>query len=176
MNESFPIVLELETPQNAEQIYPFTQKVLGKILDYKSLDSNTQSRIKMILIELITNSIKHSSDADSQIRLVIDHPVLTIQKFEKGLQIEFSSGCQQIPFEEVDKILKISFSEQNKHQIQPLGKYKFKFLGPYTEELTLHQIPEHFGFYIITLASDSFIYQYNPETKVNQYTVKLNNI
>ncbi|MBE9602497.1 hypothetical protein [Pedobacter sp. MC2016-24] len=174
MNKSFPIILELETPQHPDDIFSFIKMVLAKILDHKMLDIAHQQKIKMILVELITNSIKHSADQGSQIKLVIDQPSLSIQKFEKGLQIEFSASSQQIPFEEVDKILKISFSEENNHHIQPLDRYKFKFLNPHKEGFDIEHMPEHFGFYIITIASDSFIYQYDPEAKENRYIVNLN--
>ncbi|MEJ2880826.1 hypothetical protein [Pedobacter sp. GR22-6] len=173
MTNAFPIILELETPQSVDEIYSFTKSVLKAVNEHKELSMDQQRRIKLILIELVTNSIKHSEDGTSQIKLVIDHPSLTIQKFEKGLQIEFSSGSQQIPFEEIDKRLKISFSEENRHHIQTLDKYKFKFLNPYLEGLNIEHMPEHFGFYIITMASDSFIYQYDPESKENRYIVNI---
>lgn len=173
MAKSFPILLELQTPESVDEIYSFTKSVLEKINAHKELNQDQQQRIKMILIELVTNSIKHSEEGTSQIKLVIDHPSLTIQKLEKGLQIEFSSGSQQIPFPEIDKKLKISFSEENKHHIQTLDQYKFKFLNPYLEGLTIEHMPEHFGFYIITMASDSFIYQYDPEVKENRYIVNI---
>jgi len=174
MTKSFPIIVELEVPQKAEEILSFTKTVIAKINQHKSLNSEQQGRIKMILIELVTNSIKHGNEGVSQIRLVIDQPSLTIQKSEKGLHIKFSSSSQQIPFKEIDQRLKISFSEQNRHHIQTLDTYKFKFLNPYLEGLTIEHMPEHFGFYIITMASDSFIYQYDPETKENSFLVHLN--
>ncbi|MBC7567681.1 MAG: hypothetical protein H7223_12040, partial [Pedobacter sp.] len=50
-----------------------------------------------------------------------------------------------------------------------------KFLKPDPEEKPdMEQMPEHFGLYIITLASDSFIYQYDPELRENTYIVHLN--
>lgn len=174
MEKSFPIILEVETPQHVDEIYSFTVSVMDKIAEHKELDVEQRRRIKMILIELVTNSIKHSETGVSKIKLVIDQPHLTIQKFEKGLQIEFSCASQQFPFQEMDKTLKISFSEENRHHIQTLGKYKFKFLNPYVEGLSIEHMPEHFGFYIITMASDSFIYQYDPEIKENRYIVNLN--
>lgn len=170
-----PITIDLEIPNDPDKIYDYTKKVLHSILEYVDLDISFQRRIKLILVELVTNSIKHTSDASTQIQLVIDHPQLSIQKLERGLQIEFSSNSPQIPFQEINKTLRISFSEQNRHQIQPLDEYKFKFLNPYQEEgLTIDHMPEHFGLYIITLASDSFIYQYDPDLKENRYIVNLN--
>lgn len=174
MAKSLPITIELDIPKHPSEILSFTKMVLSNILSHRELDIAEQRRIKLILIELVTNTIKHASGADSQIKLLIDHLTLTIHKLEKGLQIEFMSSGQQIPFEEIDKTISISFSEENKHHIKTLGKYKFKFLHPGREGLNIEDIPEHFGFYIITLASDSFVYQYNPESTENQYTIKIN--
>ena len=168
-----PITIDVEIPNEADKIYDYTKHILGLILEHTVLDLTHQRRIKLIVVELITNSIKHSNGHPAQFQLIIDHPQLSILKLEKGLQIEFSSP-QQIPFENIEEKLKISFSESNNHLIQPLDKYKFKFLNPVQEdELSLDKMPEHFGFYIITLASDSFIYQYDPEMKENRYIVNI---
>lgn len=173
MAKSLPITLELDIPKHPSEILGFTKMVLNNILSHRDLDVAQQQRIKMILIELVTNTIKHAAGVDSQIKLLIDHLTLTIHKLEKGLQIEFMSS-QQIPFEEIDKTIRIAFSEENRHHVKTLGKYKFKFLHPDREGLNIEHMPEHFGFYIITLASDSFIYQYHPESGENQYIVKIN--
>jgi hypothetical protein len=173
MNKALPIILQLDIPKHVDEVLGFTKSALAEIMAYKKLDMSLQRRVKLILVELVTNSIKHSMDDNSKINLVIDHPAVSIQKMEKGLQIEFSSPTQQIPFEEIDKTIKISFSEENKHHIQTLDRYKFKFLNPFSEGLSIDQIPEHFGFYIITMASDSFVYQYDPDKKENLYIVNI---
>jgi len=171
----FPITINLDIPNDPEKIYEYTKNVLASILEHIALDLGYQRRIKLILIELITNSIKHSNEANTSIQLLIDQPHLSIQKIEKGLKIAFSASSPQLPFEDVESILNISFSESNRHNIQPLGEYKFKFLKPDPEEKPdMEQMPEHFGLYIITLASDSFIYQYDPELRENTYIVHLN--
>jgi hypothetical protein len=173
MNEK-PIIIDLEIPNDADKIYEYVNYVLHAILEHTELHISNQRRIKLILVELLTNSIKHSDESTTQLQLIIDHPQLSIHKLEKGLQIEFSSA-QQIPFDNIDKTLRISFSEANNHQIQPLDKYRFQFLNPVrADNLTLDHLPEHFGFYIITLASDSFIYQYDPKLKENRYIINMN--
>lgn len=174
MAKSSPITYSLSIPKHPSEILSFTKMALAHILEHRELDVPEQQRIKLILIELVTNTIKHASGADSEIKLMIDHLTLTIHKMEKGVQIEFMSSGQQIPFEEIDKTIRIAFSEENKHHIKTLGKYKFKFLNPLHEGLNIEDIPEHFGFYIITLAADSFIYQYHPEINENQYIIKIN--
>jgi hypothetical protein len=171
----FPIILNLDIPNDPDKIYEYTKDILTTLLEHIDLDLGYQRRIKLIVVELLTNSIKHSSEATTAIQLVIDQPHLSIHKVEKGLKIAFSSNSPQIPFEDVKNILNISFSESNTHNIQPLGAYKFQFLKPAPEEeLDITQMPEHFGLYIITLAADSFVYQYDPELGENTYTVRLN--
>jgi hypothetical protein len=172
---TFPITVKLDIPNDPEKIIEHTKHILSNILEHVSLDLGYQRRIKLILIELITNSIKHSPEAFTSIQLIIDERHLSIQKIEKGIKIAFSASSPQIPFENVNNILNISFSESNRHNIQPLGQYKFKFLKPNHEEKPdIEQIPEHFGLYIITMAADSFVYQYDPEQGENTYIVHLN--
>lgn len=169
-----PITIDIEIPKDADKIYEYVSEMLHAILQHTALTISNQRKIKLILIELLTNSIKHSDEDATQIQLIIDHPQVSIHKLEKGLQIEFSAA-QKIPFDDIEKSLRISFSKENNHEIQPLDQYKFKFLNPIrANELSLDHLPEHFGFYIITLASDSFIYQYDPELKENRYIVEIN--
>ncbi|MHA4895132.1 hypothetical protein ACXZ1K_10285 [Pedobacter sp. PWIIR3] len=172
---ALPITINLEIPNDPDRISEYTRTILANIQEHVALDLGYQRRIKLIMIELITNSIKHSSESHTTIQMTIDHPHLSIQKIEKGLKIEFSASSPQLPFEQLDNILNVSFSEANKHHIQPLSEFKFKFLKPAEDEsMTIDHIPEHFGLYIITMASDHFEYQYNPELGENSYIVHLN--
>ena len=172
MEQSLPIYIDLQIPKDADEISDYVKMVISKLTTHTQIDSGTERRIKLILIELVTNSIKHSSDEKGLIKLIIHHPSITIHKVDKGLHIELKT--ESLPFQEVNKTLKVSFSEQNNHQIKVLDKYKFQFLDPFKEQLSLDYLPEHFGLYIITLASDKFIYQYDPELKENSFIVSIN--
>ena len=172
MEQTSPIVIDLDIPKNPDEISDYIRMVLFKLAEHTKLGIDVERRIKLILIELITNSIKHSSDESGLIKLTIHHPSITIEKVDKGIHIKFSS--ESLPFEEVNKTIKVSFSEENNHQIKILDKYKFQFLDPYKERITLDYLPEHFGLYIITLASDKFIYQYDPHLEENSFIVSVN--
>lgn len=172
MKKPSPVHIDLEIPSHADEISGYVKMVLSKLTDHIAIDLGTERRIKLILIELITNSIKHSTDDNGLIKLTISHPGITIQKVDKGLHIELKT--ESLPFREINKTLKVSFSEQNNHQIKILDKYKFQFLDPFKEELSLDYMPEHFGLYIITLAADVFIYQYDPDRKENSFIVSIN--
>jgi len=172
---SFPIIINHKIPNDPDKIYEQTNDVLENILDHVALDLGYQRRIKLIVIELITNSIKHSIEGYTTMKMIIDHPHLSIQKIERGLKIKFSSNSPQLPFEDINKKISIGFTDANRLTIQPLSQYRFKFLKPEQEETSdIMQIPEHFGLYIITLAADSFVYQYDPELKENSFVIHLN--
>lgn len=171
---TLPITIDLEIPNDAERIYECTKSVLASIQEHVALDLGFQRRVKMIVIELITNSIKHATEQITHIQLTIDHPSLSIQKIEKGLKIEFSAASPQLPFQDLNKTLNVSFSDVKTHNIQPITEYMFQFLKPQLDdELSIDHIPEHFGLYIITMASDSFTYQYDPELGESSFTVSL---
>ena len=171
----WPVILDLEITSDPETLLDNVKHILATIQDHKVLDLPAQRRVKLILVELITNSIKHAESKWINFQIRIDEPQLCIEKLEKGLHITFSSDTPQLPFDNIKDIRKINFSEMNHHQIQPLDEYKFRFLNPYEQEnLDIEHMPEHFGLYIITMASDSFIYEYDPKLNENKYTVNLN--
>jgi hypothetical protein len=167
------ININLQIPKDPDGILDYINKVLIALKEKISLDQRVIRNVKLILVELVTNSIKHSNDEHALIELSINHPTLTIQKVDKGLKIEFAEDSHKIPFVDVNKTVMVSFSENKKHHIKILDKYQFKFLDAYKEGITIDYMPEHFGLYIITLASDSFVYQHDPRLHENRFIVNL---
>ena len=172
MNKESSAIIQSIIPASADQISGYIRDTITRLSSHVSLDLQIERKLKLILTELVTNSIKHSSDIGGLIHITVHQPNIVIQKIDKGLQIEFKQ--QSLPFEEINKIIKVSFSEENNHQIQVLDQYKFRFLDPYKEGISIDYLPEHFGLYIITLASDSFIYQYDPDLEENRFIVNIN--
>jgi hypothetical protein len=171
MNKKSSAIIQSIIPASPDQISGYIKDTIANLSAHVSLDLQTERKLKLILTELVTNSIKHSSDVGGMIHITVLQPNILIQKIDKGLQIEFKQ--QSLPFEEINKIIKVSFSEENNHQIEVLDQYRFRFLDPYKEGISIDYLPEHFGLYIITLASDSFIYQYDPNLEENRFIVRL---
>jgi hypothetical protein len=163
----------LKIPDHPDHIQSYIFEVLRELGQYTTLTQDVERKVKLILIELITNSIKHSTDPDALLQLTLDHPKLTIEKIDVGLQIIFESA-EQIPFKEINKTLQVSFANQNSQHIKVTDHYKFRFLDNYDDQFSLENIPEHFGFFIITVASDSFEYEHDPESKKNTFIVQIN--
>lgn len=173
MKEPSSLHIAKKIPGRADEILDYVNHVLHALEEQVSLSLEVKRNIKLILVELVTNSIKHSTDDEALIRVIFNHPTLTIQKVDRGLQIQFASNSQQIPFVDINKTIQVSFSEKKKQHIKVLDQYQFEFVDAYKEGISLNEIPEHFGLYIITLASDRFIYQHDPESKENRFIVNL---
>jgi hypothetical protein len=173
MNNLSPTKIGLRIPDHPDDIQSYIFEVLDELSKHMTLTEDLERKVKLILIELITNSIKHSSDPEALLQLTITQPTLTIEKIDVGLQIIFE-GAEQIPFKEIDKTMQVSFSKNNSHDIKITDHYKFRFLDNYKDNLSIDHFPEHFGFFIITVASDSFEYEHDPESKTNTFIVQVN--
>ncbi|MBG6233691.1 anti-sigma regulatory factor (Ser/Thr protein kinase) [Pedobacter sp. CAN_A7] len=173
MNNLPPIKIGLRIPDHPDDIQGYIFQVLGELGKHITLTEELERKVKLILIELITNSIKHSTDPEALLQLTITHPRLTIEKIDVGLQIIFE-GAEQIPFKEIDKTMQVSFSNNNSHDIKVTDHYKFRFLDKYKDNMSIDHFPENFGFFIITVASDSFEYEHDPESKKNTFIVQIN--
>jgi|GEM_PF-3501281 hypothetical protein len=174
MKEPSSLHIAKKIPARADEILDYVQYVLHTLEEQVALSAEAKRNIKLILVELVTNSIKHSKDDEALIQVIFNHPTLTIQKVDKGLQIQFASQSQQIPFVDINKTIQVSFSENKKQHIKVLDQYQFEFVDAYKEGISLNEMPEHFGLYIITLASDRFVYQHDPASMENRFIVNLN--
>ncbi len=172
MKNTTPIKIGLKIPKDPDEIQEYTLEVINTLSKHVPLSENVRRKIKLILVELVTNSIKHSTDPEALIRLTINHPELTIEKVDIGLQIKFR-GAEQIPFDEADKTIKVHFNELNSLDIKILDPYRFKFIDAFKENMNIDHMPEHFGLYIITMASDNFEYQHDPESQENTFIVNV---
>jgi hypothetical protein len=173
MDNPSSLHIAIKIPNRAEDILEYVNHVVKALHEQVAISTAVQRNVKLILVELVTNSIKHSNDEEALIQVSFNHPTLTIQKVDKGLQIQFASHSQQIPFVDINKTIQVSFDEQKKQHIKVLDRYQFEFLDAYKEGLDIHAMPEHFGLYIITLASDRFVYQHDPKLMENRFIVNL---
>ncbi len=174
MKEHSPLNITRKIPSHPDEILDYVHHVLLALEEQVPLRVEVTRNIKLILVELVTNSIKHSNDDEALIQVSINHPTLTIQKVDKGLQIKFAGDSQRIPFVDINKTIQVSFSERKKQHIKVLDQYQFQFVDAFKEGLELNELPEHFGLYIITLASNEFIYQHDPTRQENRFIVNLN--
>lgn len=153
--------------------------VLKRILKFINDTSPTETEVaallfkaKIIIIELLTNSLKHSNSESTLIHVNMDEKGLIITKLDNGnplsLLADTNSSQQKIPV-----------SNDILHTLYARSKMKDQIHFSYEENkmndiVKTNDIVEHFGLLIITKAADEFIYTYSHQTKENAFIVTIN--
>lgn len=174
MGLKLPVIIRAEIPESPEEINNFIKQLIELVKQYVSLKTSVERNYKLILVELITNTIKHVKKGEgSNLELYFDDPRIEIIKTDKSYTLVFDN--MTMPFNSFNKHLTV-FLSGNKHDILVLDYYKFQFLERQQQELnSLETLPEHYGLKIITAASEKFIYEYKPSTKENIFSVSMLN-
>ena len=173
MKEPSLIQIRLDIPDRPDEIKRFISETLVVISSHLTLNEQVERNLKLILIELTTNAIKHSTDPNASLKLTINHSQLTLEKIGLGPQIKFR-GSEQMPFKNINQHLQVSLSKNMMHLIHVQEQYRFRFMGSIKDESDVQNLPENFGFDIITMASDVFEYHHDPIAQINTFLVKIN--
>ena len=161
-----------------ETIYPFLKGVVA-FIEQHSLEKEEELSFKtrVIVTELLTNSIKHTTGNVTGLELNITDDALTIKKIDEGDPFHITNPSAEWPFTDlVDTTITIYADALNGLFAKVTAPYNLSF---YTEsypvdDVILTDISEHFGLVIICRASNSFVYQYNPSSKQSIFTVTIN--
>ncbi|MEO3406867.1 hypothetical protein AAFN85_23325 [Mucilaginibacter sp. CAU 1740] len=165
-----------------EGIYPLTLQITDyiKSIAARFIDDDLSFRIRTILIELLTNSLKHHSDHVTHIEVSLKNNQLLLKKLDKGLPLQIKTRHDllkwPLPVELLDKSEIAVYGDDFgtlKGRLKSSNKLEF-----YTEDIDLQYVDrevinglnEHYGLMIITRASDMFNYEYKPETGANNFT------
>lgn len=146
------------------------------------------SRVKWLIVELLTNTIKHSETDTLQLHIEYDGRQLIVQKEDHGKPLILKSCItdEQIgwPLQEkgTEKTIQIYMDAINQlHAIvDEQGHVGFHASETPCENRNncIDSLSEHFGLLIITRSSDKFMYQYNETTGANVFRcyIDLDNI
>ena len=173
MKEKLPIEFHYRLPASPDQISSFFQKAIEDISQHVSLDEKIQSRIKLILIELCTNFIKHVSIPEGSLKVRVEENCLWILK-------SYGEDCFKRLVSEKTKdmgegdIRQIAFSKFNRHYVRIEDQNLLKFLNPYDHNLPVENLKKHYGLFILTLAADSFVYEYNKPLEEDSFKLMIN--
>ena len=133
---------------------------------------NLLFKSKIILTELITNSLKHSNSINTKIIINITVKNIQISKIDYGVPLSLitysNSGKTKVPV--INDALHTLYAV-------PKEQNKVTFMceeNKMIDILSIDNIMEHFGLLIITKASDRFVYSYDPDAKSNTFTALLN--
>lgn len=166
-----------------EMIYPFLKDVVAFIKNnLPGKGAQVVFKSKMIVSELLTNSIKHANDEFTFIELVTYNDTFIIRRIDNGKPFNLKSpdgekDMLQWPLIAPHKTpIKIHTDHLNGLFAHIISPYSLSFYAKsYTnEEVILPDISEHYGLMIICRASDTFIYELDPASLKNTFTVIIN--
>lgn len=165
-----------------EGIYPLTVQIISYIKNIAKdiVDDDAGFRIKIILLELLTNSLKHMGDDVTRIGIDLKNDKLYISKQDKGrpLQINTRQALLTWPLTQSkftqneiaiygDDFGTLKGRVKNSNQLEFFTE---DFDVRYVDRETIMGLNEHYGLMIIARASDAFNYKHKPGTGVNTFT------
>lgn len=165
-----------------EMIYPFLKDVVAFIK--KNLPAKAAQivfKTKMIVSELLTNSIKHTNGEFTLLELIAAADNFIIRRIDNGKPFNLTGPGNntdrlQWPLTgNLKKAIKIHNDHLNGLFAHITSPYSLSFHAEsYSEgEVIFPDISEHYGLIIICRASDSFTYQLDPASMSNIFTVTI---
>lgn len=160
-----------------EMIHPFLQEVAEFIERYQPRYTDRLGfKAKVIITELLTNSIKHAGDVPTQVELLMNYDSLTITKTDSGKPFDLKHESLSWPLPPTTaNPLTIYADALNGLFARIASPYSLSF---YAEEYPENgeffaTISEHYGLMIICRASDSFVYEFDNAAKKNTFIVNI---
>ncbi|HEX8377389.1 MAG TPA: ATP-binding protein [Pedobacter sp.] len=141
------------------------------------------SNCKQILIELLTNAVKHSNADTTIITVIINRNTIEITKSDKGRKFYLNNYTSwpplSWPLERKYVGEKIKIYEDDISNLYAIIKsencIEFDIEEyPITKVTSSSNLLEHYGLLIMAKFSNKFSYFYNSETNLNQFTTIIN--
>jgi anti-sigma regulatory factor (Ser/Thr protein kinase) len=131
---------------------------------------NRHFDIEMVIIELLTNAIKHTGDTEISVNISISNEHLTIEKSDYGNPFNPNGFLSRL----TNTGSKVQISRDDLYSIYALIETdnQARFICEENNTaLSFTDIIEHFGLLIITRSAEEFTYRYNPATGLNTFRV-----
>lgn len=149
------------------------QKVRGPLLD-----EDMVAKIKWVIMELLTNAVKHSGERESILRIGLTVDAVILQKEDYGKPLTLvGQDRKKIMWPLEDMVRPVDFPIYHNGmdslcvRTDESGRAIF-----FIEELAELEMPallsdtsEHFGLLIMTKASDEFAYEHEPDSGLNRF-------
>lgn len=143
-----------------------------------SLDDDVMAKIKWVVMELLTNAVKHSGERETILNVRITSSAVVLEKEDYGKPLVLvGHDKKQIMWPLEDLVRPFDFPIYHNGmdslcvRMDESGKATF-----FIEQLAELEMPallsdtsEHFGLLIMTKASDQFTYEYDPATGINRF-------
>ena len=165
-------------PNTRESMVESLREIRGFISEF--LPANVVERdiifkVEMVVTELLTNALKHVKDSESHMRIYIDNQWLSIEKTDFGTQFNPNNFADIFNHPVGYKILH-SFDElhsvyavlENDNRVRFTCKPKI-----HRQEIDPTSVDEHFGMIIISKSAEEFTYNYDSDSGLNRFNVRI---
>jgi hypothetical protein len=167
---------EFEFDSIRGEAYPLLNAIIADIArEGIILSEKIEIRCRLILTELLTNALKHSTARQTILDIIIDEEKIEISKSDKGRNFYLPQWKEREalkwPLKGYDGNKIVIYEDQmcclygfieNEHKVLFSAKDSELQIPPRPKDIL-----EHFGLMILTKSSDSFIYRYDPATESN---------
>lgn len=143
-----------------------------------SLDEGLLAKIKWVIMELLTNAVKHSGERESVIKIGFSHDAVVLEKEDYGKPLVLVAQDKKKimwPLEDVVRPVDFPIYHNGMDSLcvrtDASGKATFfiEALAEMEMPALLSDTSEHFGLLIMTKASDEFAYEHHPATGLNRF-------
>lgn len=165
----------------ADGLYPLVMDVLTYIQQHAKVSEATQAKLKMILVELLTNALKHAHPSATTIKVELTGDRILIQKTDtgNGLTIHNDNGLLEWPLPGIHhagNIIAIYSDSKAVLKAKLQDNCNLQFFIEETEEtgpIDINSLAEHFGLMIITRSCDAFTYKFDIDTCSNNFIISI---
>jgi hypothetical protein len=173
-----PVSKQFLLPNTRQSIKSSVQELLDFIVNRLPEQAGKDSisfKIEVILIELLTNGIKHAGTKETLLDITVDENVINIDKKDFGNHYQPGNITSLLIHDPGHREL---LSKDGLHSMYAIveSDTRIQFVCEEVndaEALDVNDLMEHFGLLIITKASNNFTYEYNIDMGLNTFSVQI---
>lgn len=174
--------LTLEIPVHIGSYKIFIETCCNFVSDFEPLsrDFRRLSKFKLVIMELLTNAMKHSKSL-SFLELEIFENTIVVKKVDSGSRFNFADSSSKIVYDfpltnfKFPTSLNVLLGNNYTLDVVIKDENLIEFLEPpEIDYLSAQEIPENFGLMVIRQCASSFHYHYNHPQGKNTFEVVFN--
>lgn len=163
-----------------EEIYPLLNEMISAIEQYArgSLPAHKISACKQVVIELLTNGVKHSGVNSSLLTVEFNSSSIVISKTDRGNAFRLNER-QDWPLSGFNKGDRIVIYNCDFYSLVAVVRSE-NMLHFEVEEYQVEKvhssslIPEHYGLFILAKFSSGLTYKYDSHSRTNTFSAIIN--
>jgi anti-sigma regulatory factor (Ser/Thr protein kinase) len=167
---------QFSLPNTRQSIKPSVQEVLDFVINSLPAGINAEGisfKIEVIIIELLTNGIKHAGTIETFLDVTINEDNINIDKKDFGNRFHPGNITSLLVYDVGHREL---LTKDGLHSMYAVVESDTQIRFVCEEEngdevLDVTNLMEHFGLLIITKSSDTFTYEYDVDTGLNTFSV-----